>query len=61
MDKYIVKLLKNFTWKYGELCVFNTFAYSNVPVNNLPLQMLEYYWISSLRIFWRISIIFLRK
>lgn len=51
MDKYIVELLRFFTWKYGELGVFNIFAYFNVPANNLPLQMLDYYWISSMRIF----------
>jgi len=61
MDKYITELLRFFTWKYGGLGVFNIFAYFSVPANNLPLQMLGYYWISSMRIFWRISIVFLRK
>ncbi|VCX41262.1 unnamed protein product [Gulo gulo] len=40
MDKYIVELLRFFTWKYGELGLFNIFAYFSVPANNLPLQML---------------------
>lgn len=50
-DKYVVEVLRFFTWKYQELDLLHIFAYFNVPANNLPLQMLEYYWISSMRVF----------